>query len=64
MLVDVRHPQTLSSRVGLGNAVRKEDAGGLRSVQLERLFGTLIAHSSQLCGARLSNDSNPVIYRP
>ena len=48
--VQVRDPQTLSSRVGLGEATREEVAGGSRSVQLERLCGTLIAHPIQLCG--------------
>ena len=48
--VQVRDPQALSSRVGLGEATREEVAGGCRSVQLERLFGTLIAHLIQLCG--------------
>lgn len=42
--VDVRNPQALSSRIGIGKAARKERAGRFRSVQLERLCGTLIAH--------------------
>ena len=42
--VQVRDPQALSSRAGPGEATREEVAGGCRSVQLERLFGTLIAH--------------------
>ena len=42
--IDVGHPQALSSGIGLGKATRKERAGRLQSVQLERLCGTLIAH--------------------
>ena len=44
LAIDVRDPQALSSRIGLGKAASKERAGRIRSVQLERLCGTLIAH--------------------
>ena len=43
-IVDMRHPQALSSGIGLGEATREKGAGRLGSVQLERLCGTLIAH--------------------
>ena len=44
VVVQVRHPQALSSRIGPGETAREEIAGGFGSVQLERLFGTLMAH--------------------
>ena len=62
-IVQVRNPQALSSRVGLCKATREEGAGRFRSVQLERLFGTLIAHPIQLCGRTTRHDSNRVRYR-
>ena len=62
-IVQMRHPQALASRVGLGQATRKERAGGFRSIQLERLFGTLIAHPIQLCRRQLRHDSNRVGFR-
>jgi len=46
--VDMRHPQSLSSWVGLGEAACKEVAGRLRSGKPERLFGTLMAHEASL----------------
>ena len=46
LAIDVRHPQTLSSGIGLGKAAGEEGAGRIESVQLERLLGTLIAHST------------------
>ena len=44
LAIDVRDPQALSSGIGLGEAACEERAGRIRSVQLERLCGTLIAH--------------------
>ena len=44
LTIDVRHPQALSSGIGLGKAAREEGAGRLGSVQLKRLCGTLIAY--------------------
>jgi hypothetical protein len=43
-LVDMRHPQALSSGIGLGEAAGEKSPGPIESVQLERLRGTLIAH--------------------
>ena len=42
--IDVRNPQALPSGIGLCEALGEERAGRFRSVQLERLYGTLIAH--------------------
>ena len=50
LIIQMRDPQALSSRIGLGKAAREEGAGRFPFVQLERLFGTLIAHPIQLCG--------------
>ena len=58
-LIDVRHPQALSSGIGLGKAAGEEVAGRRQSVQLERLFGTLIAHSALLCGTTSSARLEP-----
>jgi len=44
--IHVRHPQALSSGIGLGKAAGEKRAGRLESVQLERLCGTLIAHGA------------------
>ena len=44
LAIDVRDPQALSSGIGLGEATCEEREGRIRSVQLERLCGTLIAH--------------------
>jgi hypothetical protein len=60
LLVDVRHEQALSSRIGLGEAAREEVAGRCKSVELERPFGTLMAHAFQLCGGAPSRDSNSI----
>ena len=45
LTIDVRDPQALSCGIGLGKAASEEGAGCLESIQLERLFGTLIAHA-------------------
>jgi len=42
--VDVRHPQALSSGIGLGEAAHEERARRFQPVQLERPRDTLIAH--------------------
>ncbi len=42
--VHMRNPQTLSSRIGLREASGEKRLSRFGSVQLERLFGTLIAH--------------------
>ena len=42
--IDVCDPQALPSGIGLCEALGEERAGRFRSVQLERLCGTLIAH--------------------
>ena len=42
--IDVRDPQALPSGIGLCEALGEERAGRFKSVQLERLCGTLIAH--------------------
>ena len=42
--VDMRHPQSLSAGIGLGEATCEEVASRLQSGQPERLFGTLIAY--------------------
>jgi len=47
--VQVRHPQNLTSWIGLAKAAREEGPGCGESLQLE-WFGTLKAHPSQLCG--------------
>ena len=44
LAIDMRDPQALSSGIGLGETACEERAGRFRSVQLERLCGTLIAH--------------------
>ena len=44
LAIDMRDPQALSSGIGLGETACEERAGRIRSVQLERLCGTLIAH--------------------
>ena len=44
--IDMRHPQPLPSKIGLGKAASKEGAGGRQSVQLEWPSGTLWAHTA------------------
>ena len=44
LAINMRDPQALSSGIGLGETACEERAGRIRSVQLERLCGTLIAH--------------------
>lgn len=46
--IEVRDPQPLDLRVGLGKAAGEEFASGGESVELERVFGTLISHAGKL----------------
>ena len=46
--VEVSDPQPLDIRVGLGKAAGEEFASGGESVELERVFGTLISHAGKL----------------
>ena len=62
--VDMGNEQALSSRIGLRQATDEEVAGCSEAAELERPFGTLIAHLSQLCGVGAVFDSNRVRCRP
>lgn len=44
-IIDMGHEQTFSGRIGLGEAASKEVAGCCETIELERRFGTLIAHA-------------------
>ena len=57
-VVDMGHEQALSSRIGLREAAGEEIAGRCESVELERPFGTLIAHAFQLVRRAPPYDSN------
>ena len=46
MRIHVCHPQALPGRIGFSEAAGEEAGRSLRSVQPERLFGTLMAHPS------------------
>lgn len=56
--IDVSHPQALPGGIGLGEAAGEEIADGIRSVQLERLLGTLKAHLGQVSGGPPENQFN------
>ena len=58
LVVDVGHEQALPSWIRLREAAGEEVAGCCESVELERPFGTLIAHPIQLCGGDATRDSN------
>ena len=60
LLVDMRDPQAFAGRVRIGNAAREKGAGGDKAVELERRFGTLIAHAATLPAAALADDRNRV----
>ena len=47
LLVDMRHPQCVSVRIRFCQASRKKIASGIEPVELQRKFGTLVAHSSR-----------------
>ena len=57
-VVDMRDPQALHPRVGLGYAAGKECPGRGKVLQLERKFGTLISHAARLKDFGLANDWN------
>jgi len=59
-VVDMGHEQALSSGIGLSEAPCEEVAGCRETIELERRFGTLIAHASQLCSGASIGDSNRV----
>ena len=45
LLIDMGDEQALSSRIGFSEAAGEEIAGRCESVELERPFGTLMAHA-------------------
>ena len=45
LLVDMRNPQILAGRIGIGHAPGEELAGRRKPVELQREFGTLIPHA-------------------
>jgi hypothetical protein len=53
MIVDMCDPQAFPARVSFGQAAPKEFAGGGKAVELERKFGTLIAHGGFGTSARV-----------
>lgn len=57
-IVEVRHEQAFPSRIGFREAAGEEIAGCCEPVELERPFGTLIAHAGELCGGPPRRDSN------
>ena len=52
MIVDMRNPQTFPARVSFSEAAPEEFAGGGKTVELERKFGTLVAHDGFGTSAR------------
>ena len=57
-VADMRDPQALQPRIGLGDAAGKECSGCGKVLQLERKFGTLISHAARLKDFDLANDWN------
>ena len=47
LLVDMRHPQSVPARIGFCEASRKKIAGRVEAMELQRKFGTLVAHPSR-----------------
>src|SRR3954452_21255023 len=47
-VVDMRHPQILPRRVRVGDAAGEKGTGGCQAVELQREFGTLMAHADYL----------------
>ena len=50
LLVDMRYPQAVGTRVAFCKASGKKIASGVQAVKLQRKFGTLVAHSSRTNG--------------
>ena len=44
LLIDMRDPQDVAARVTFCEASGKKLAGGVQAVELQRKFGTLVAH--------------------
>ena len=57
LLVDMRDPQAVARRVAVGDAAAKI-AGRGEAVELQRQFGTLIAHAQAYAGARSAAHRN------
>ena len=48
LVVDMRDPQALEPWIGIREATGKERLGGVETVELQRVFGTLIPHGKEL----------------
>jgi len=57
-VVDVRHPQTLTRWIRIGHAACEEGTGSGKAVELQRRFGTLIAHGRNLWDGAVSAHLN------
>ena len=58
VIVDMRDPQMLARRIGLGQAAGEEAVGLLQSFEMQRGFGTLMEHGANLRTTRAIVASN------
>jgi len=57
-VIDVRYPKALTRWIGIGHAASKEGPSCGQAVELQRVFGTLIAHGCNLWDGRVSAHLN------
>ena len=60
LLVDMCDEEEFAVRIGLGEAAGEKVAGSCESAELQRPFGTLMAHGLKLCRAMPADDSKRV----